>query len=47
MATAVQQIITNPAVREELIQKGRKRFADFSIEKMAQQTLTVYESIAS
>jgi glycosyltransferase involved in cell wall biosynthesis len=47
MAAAVQQVITNPAIREELVQKGRERFTNFSIEKMTQQTLAVYESVTS
>jgi glycosyltransferase involved in cell wall biosynthesis len=42
----VQQVVTASAARESLIKKGRKRFADFSIEKMTQQTLAVYESVA-
>lgn len=41
----IQNVITNPSQREALIQKGKKRFANFSIEKMTQQTLAVYESI--
>lgn len=44
--TAVQQITTDPITRQQLIEKGRKRFADFSIEKMTQQTLAVYKSVA-
>lgn len=43
---AVKQIITDSTTRKSLIEQGRKRFADFSIEKMTQQTLAVYESVA-
>jgi glycosyltransferase involved in cell wall biosynthesis len=45
IADAVEQIIKNADLRADLITKGRKRFADFSIEKMTQQTLAVYESV--
>lgn len=43
---AVKQIVTDVAIRQSLVEKGRERFADFSIEKMTQQTLAVYESVA-
>lgn len=46
ITTAVRQVISDSSVRQHLIEKGRKRFADFSIEKMTQQTLAVYESVA-
>jgi glycosyltransferase involved in cell wall biosynthesis len=45
IADAVEQVITNADLRADLITKGRKRFADFSIDKMTQQTLAVYESV--
>lgn len=47
IASAVQQVVMNAEIRQELVRKGRERFADFSIEKMTQQTLAVYESVTS
>lgn len=45
ITNVIEKIIGNTSLREDLIAKGRKRFADFSIEKMTQQTLAVYESV--
>lgn len=46
IATAIEQILLDSDIRKNLIKKGQQRFMDFSIEKMTQQTLAVYKSVA-
>lgn len=43
MAQKIDTILSSPAVRSELIEKGKKRAATFSWQRMAEQTLAVYE----
>ena len=45
MASAVEQVVLNDALRAELSQRGRERLALFSCEKTAAQTLTIYQSL--
>ncbi|HJP81586.1 MAG TPA: glycosyltransferase family 1 protein [Candidatus Saccharimonadales bacterium] len=42
MARAIDDVITNPELREELIRKGAEQFKKFSWERMAKQTHEVY-----
>ena len=41
----VKKIKNNPAAREELIKKGENRIKQFSWQKMAEETIKIYESI--
>lgn len=45
MAEAMEKILTDNTLRQELIQKGKQRVSQFSWEKMAQQTLAVYRKV--
>ena len=44
MADKISSVILNPQKAEELVQKGYARLKDFSWEKMAQETLEVYNA---
>lgn len=43
MARAIREVLTNPALRVDLIAKGKKQAAKYSWERMARQTLDVYK----
>lgn len=43
MAAKIAEVIDNPALRLELIAKGKQQIAKFSWKRMAEQTLAVYE----
>ena len=45
LAEAMDKVLTNQALRQEMIKKGLKRAKRFSWEKMARETLKVYESV--
>lgn len=45
MAKAMHEVLTNRALREGLIQKGKERARLFSWEKMARETLRVYDEV--
>jgi len=45
MTTAIKKVITDDALQQKLIALGYKQVAMYSWERMAQQTLRVYESI--
>jgi glycosyltransferase involved in cell wall biosynthesis len=46
MARALQRVCTDPAWRGELRERGFKRAAEFSWEKMAKETMEIYRSVA-
>jgi glycosyltransferase involved in cell wall biosynthesis len=43
MATKITSVIDNPTLRADLIKRGAKQAASFSWERMAGQTLEVFE----
>ncbi len=43
IAGAIEQLLGDPALREEVVRSGRKRAAEFSWQKAARKTLAVYE----
>lgn len=43
MADAINEVLTDKELRQKLIQAGRKRVAEFSWRRMAEQTLEVYK----
>ncbi|HSX15580.1 MAG TPA: glycosyltransferase family 1 protein [Candidatus Saccharimonadales bacterium] len=45
MAVKIGEVIDNPELRKDLIAKGKKQAAKYSWERMAKQTLAVYESV--
>jgi glycosyltransferase involved in cell wall biosynthesis len=45
IAEAMIKLIDNPAERETLIKNGRRRVKDFSSDKMARETLNIYENL--
>lgn len=45
MARAIREVITTPHLRQQLIEKGTKKRAEYSWETMARQTLAVYEKV--
>ncbi|MBI2448224.1 glycosyltransferase family 4 protein [Candidatus Microgenomates bacterium] len=47
MAQKLEKIFTDVGLREQLIRKGEERIKNFSWDKMAQETLAVYEKILS
>jgi glycosyltransferase involved in cell wall biosynthesis len=47
IAGAIQKILTDTQLRDELIQKGLQRAQQFSWEKCARETLHVFESVQS
>ncbi len=42
MVNKINQVLKNKGLRDQLIEKGRKRYKEFSWEKLAKQTLEVY-----
>ncbi len=47
IAQAILQVLTNPKLRKDLVEKGKKQVAKFSWEKTAAQTLRVFERVYS
>lgn len=47
LAEQLQAVLKNPQLRKELIEKGRKRAAQFSWEKTAEKTLEVFKKVKS
>ncbi|MGH7241521.1 MAG: glycosyltransferase family 4 protein [Candidatus Saccharimonadales bacterium] len=45
MVKAINQVLTKPELRKELIQKGKKQVTKFSWKRMAEQTLAVYKAV--
>jgi glycosyltransferase involved in cell wall biosynthesis len=45
MGDAIERVITDEALRADLIAKGRERLRDFSCDKTAQQTLDIYRTL--
>ena len=43
MADAINEVLNNKTLRDQLIKNGSKRVSDFSWQKMAKQTLAIYE----
>ncbi len=39
----ISQVLNNQTLKKELIEKGNKRYQKFSWEKLAQQTLEIYQ----
>ena len=46
MADAIERVVTDDTLRNDLRRKGTERLRSFSCEKTAQQTLDVYKSLA-
>lgn len=44
MAARIAEVLDDPLMREELCEKGRRRAAQYSWQRMAEQTLEVYEA---
>lgn len=47
IATAVQRVLTDEALRSQLVERGLTRTRQFSWEKCARETLAVFESVGS
>lgn len=47
IATAIRQVLTDPALAADLRRRGSARAAEFSWQRAAEQTLAVYESVAN
>lgn len=47
MAQIIAKVLDNPKLRQQLINRGRRRANDFSWKIMAQQTLEIYQHILS
>ncbi len=47
MVEKIQRILTDLALRKELVQKGRKRYQEFSWKELAEDTLKTYEEPVS
>ncbi|MCA9349293.1 glycosyltransferase family 4 protein [Candidatus Saccharibacteria bacterium] len=45
MAQAIEQILSDPKLRKKLILEGKKQYKKFSWERMAEQTLAVYNKV--
>ncbi len=45
IALKVNEVLTKKGLRDDLIEKGLQRLNDFSFEKMARKTLTLYNSV--
>jgi glycosyltransferase involved in cell wall biosynthesis len=45
MALKIDDVLTNPKLRKELVEKGKKQVEKYSWAKMAKQTLQVYQKI--
>lgn len=47
LAQALYRVLTDATLRAEMIAKGKARAAEFTVERMARETLAVYERVAS
>jgi len=47
VGSALHEVITDPGLRESLVERGRRRVSQFSWEATARQTLAVYQKPAS
>lgn len=45
MAEKINEVLTHPKLREELIKKGHEQVKKYSWQKMAEETLTVYKDV--
>jgi glycosyltransferase involved in cell wall biosynthesis len=45
MARALERLAADPSLRERLSDAGRRRAAEFSIERMVEKTEAVYASL--
>ncbi|MBI4655128.1 MAG: glycosyltransferase family 4 protein, partial [Elusimicrobia bacterium] len=45
MAQAIEKVLKNPDLRQELVRKGFEQVKKFSWEKTARQTLEVYKKV--
>ena len=45
MANAINDVLTNNSMRQQLIMAGRRQAAQYSWQRMAEQTLTVYRKV--
>lgn len=45
IADTIDQILTNPDLRDRLIKAGQQQFKKYSWEKMAKETLAIYEKV--
>ena len=43
MATAINEVVSNESLRQELIKKGYTQLQKYSWKRMAEETLTVYQ----
>lgn len=43
MATKIGEVVDDPIIREDLVEKGKKQAAKYSWDRMAKQTLAVYD----
>lgn len=46
LVDTLTDMLTNPALRTELVAKGTRRLSEFSLKKSIDQTLDVYKSLA-
>jgi glycosyltransferase involved in cell wall biosynthesis len=44
IATKVGEVVDDPIIREDLVERGKRQVAKYSWERMAKQTLVVYEN---
>jgi glycosyltransferase involved in cell wall biosynthesis len=47
MASSINEVLTNPELRNKLIRAGREQVKKYSWQHMAEQTLSVYEAVLS
>lgn len=47
LSEAIVTLLDDPASRERLVQRGRKRVRDFSVERMVERTLEVYGRVVA
>jgi alpha-1,3-rhamnosyl/mannosyltransferase len=47
IAEGIRRVLTQPSLRQDLIDKGRNRSQSFTWERCARQTLEVLERVAS
>jgi glycosyltransferase involved in cell wall biosynthesis len=45
MATKISEVVDDPILREDLREKGQQQIAVYSWQRMAEQTLGVYEHV--
>ena len=47
IATAIAEVLSDEALRKQLIAAGKKQVATYSWQRMAEETLVVYDSVLS